>query len=65
MSRVQLKSDSNSLQNVEQSTVVASSLKNTIIGLLLKVNPMNQILVWVPADIYCIVFLMTGEMLTF
>ncbi|WP_390283696.1 hypothetical protein [Ureibacillus sp. GCM10028918] len=65
LSRVQLKSDSNSLQNVEQSTVVASSLKNTIIGLLLKVNPMNQILVWVPADIYCIVFLMTGEMLTF
>lgn len=52
-------------QNLETNIDVKRSLKYTIIWLLVKINPMATILVWVPADIYCVVFLMTGEMMTF
>ncbi|KGR74374.1 hypothetical protein [Ureibacillus sinduriensis] len=65
LSRLQLKVGSNRVQSTGQSVDEGNSLKNMLIGLLIKVNPVAPILAWIPADIYCIVFLMTGELLTF
>lgn len=65
LSRIQFKDESTIIQSMDLGINADKSLKNTIIGLLIKVNPMTPILAWIPADIYCIVFLMTGEMLTF
>ena len=56
---------SNLQQTAEFKINVNRGLKNTIIWILLKVNPVAPILVRVPADIYCVVFLLTGEWLTF
>ncbi|PYF08945.1 hypothetical protein [Ureibacillus chungkukjangi] len=68
LSHIKLENESTSgmIQgSIEAEKEVSKSLKSTIIWLLLKVNPVAPILVRVPADIYCIVFLMTGEWLTF
>ncbi|MDN4493569.1 hypothetical protein [Ureibacillus aquaedulcis] len=65
LNQIKLDKDGTVSPNLEPSIEMSKGLKNTLIGLLIKVNPVTPILVWVPADIYCVVFLMTGEMLTF
>ena len=56
---------SNVRQSIEPIKEEVKGFKSIVIWLLLKINPVAPILVYVPADIYCVVFLMTGELLTF
>lgn len=65
LSQVQLKTESNAKQNIDTGKDEVRNLKSTIILLLVKINPLTESLIRIPADIYCIVFLLTGEILTF
>ena len=56
---------SNVRQSIEPIKEEIKGFKSIVIWLLLKINPVAPILVYVPADIYCVVFLMTGELLIF
>jgi len=62
------------IKNENLSTIIRSEnpekaekkgLKDIFIWLLLKINPLAPTLLWIPADIYCIAILMTGEIMTF
>ncbi|QCR33095.1 hypothetical protein [Lysinibacillus sp. SGAir0095] len=65
LSKVKLINESNAHQALEAELEATGGFKNTIIWLLVKLNPVAPTLLWIPADIYCIVFLMTGELLSF
>ena len=56
---------SSNLQSAETTTDAKKGLKDLFFWLLLKINPIAPTLLWIPADIYCIAILMTGEIMTF
>lgn len=53
------------IQSVETKIDAKRGLKDIVIWLLLKINPLAPTLLWIPADIYCIAILLTGEIMTF
>jgi len=56
---------SNIQQSLEPIKEEIKGFKSMVIWLLLKINPVAPILINVPPDIYCVVFLLTGEILIF